>query len=512
MIELINRARMNIPAEMSRYGLSDINEGLPAGTLNTNSKQPLAVNLYLTDAARTFTDLMLSQGFIGHEGPGGTTPQSRMGGAGYVFAAPYTTAENAGAIITGFPDKAERLHGKFFLDYENLYGGRGHRVQMLMESLKEIGVGFAQGTWSYNGNTYANTTLTTIDFAASGTTSFLTGVAFNDLSQDNFYTEGEGLAGVKITALRISDGKVFTTNTLDAGGYSLRLADGAYHIFASGGSLSGTIDYGNVSINGLNVKADFKPSMINSSTPPPTSDQPPPSNEPPFASVQSGVLVINGTDSAEVITVTYSSSTLTVTRTGAANPLTFDVAQVSAIQIFAGAGDDQISLGSGVMAAYVNAGLGNDSVLGGGFADTLTGAGGKDTLRGGAGDDRLNGGTGNDSLTGDDGTDRLYGNENNDVLSGVAGVDRLFGGDGDDSLSGGSSNDKLYGEAGNDSLDGGNQNDLLEGGVGADTILGGNGDDTLLGGAGIDQLFGNAGIDTRDSDPSDLVLGIEQAQ
>lgn len=57
----------------------------------------------------------------------------------------------------------------------------------------------------------------------------------------------------------------------------------------------------------------------------------------------------------------------------------------------------------------VNAGGGNDSVIGSGFGDTLLGGAGDDVLRGGDGDDLLVGGAGNDDLDGEGGNDRLDG-------------------------------------------------------------------------------------------------------
>ena len=43
MIELINRARANPGAEAARIGV-DLNEGIPAGTITTDPKQPLAIS------------------------------------------------------------------------------------------------------------------------------------------------------------------------------------------------------------------------------------------------------------------------------------------------------------------------------------------------------------------------------------------------------------------------------------------------------------------------------------
>src|SRR3954471_13948525 len=58
VVELINRARANPAAEAGKYGI-DLNEGLKAGTISTAAKQPLALNPYLTDAARLHSQWMI---------------------------------------------------------------------------------------------------------------------------------------------------------------------------------------------------------------------------------------------------------------------------------------------------------------------------------------------------------------------------------------------------------------------------------------------------------------------
>jgi Ca2+-binding RTX toxin-like protein len=137
----------------------------------------------------------------------------------------------------------------------------------------------------------------------------------------------------------------------------------------------------------------------------------------------------------------------------------------------------------------VDAGGGNDSVLGSAFPETLSGGegkdlinggGGKDLINGGLGDDLIGGGLGDDVITGGDGNDRLYGDAGNDVIGGGAGGDKIYGGLGSDSVYGGVGNDALYGGAGNDNLHGGLGSDSLTGGVGADSYSGGPGNDIFF--------------------------------
>ncbi|MEM0989896.1 MAG: Hint domain-containing protein [Pseudomonadota bacterium] len=82
-------------------------------------------------------------------------------------------------------------------------------------------------------------------------------------------------------------------------------------------------------------------------------------------------------------------------------------------------------------------------------------------------------GTGDDSIIGDDGADVVYGG---------AGNDRLSAGDSEDTLYGGSGNDTLFGGAGNDTLTGGTGNDTfaVDAAGGSDIITDfGVGDDQL---------------------------------
>ena len=168
-------------------------------------------------------------------------------------------------------------------------------------------------------------------------------------------------------------------------------------------------------------------------------------------------------------------------------------------------------------------GLGNNVVMGGTGNDTITGNGDFNEIMGGAGNDSIasisnvggviNGGGGADVITvgagtftagfwtayntvnGGSGADRLTGAQANDWFRGDAGNDTLVGNAGDDDLYGGDHNDKIYGGAGNDRVEGDNGADLLSGGAGGDMMYGDAGADTLIGGAAADEAWGGAGAD-----------------
>lgn len=165
-------------------------------------------------------------------------------------------------------------------------------------------------------------------------------------------------------------------------------------------------------------------------------------------------------------------------------------------------GNDVIRLGDA--GGVVDAGAGDDMLIGGDGVDIFTG---------GAGNDRLEGRGGEDELDGGAGLDILIGGAARDILRGGSEDDLIYGGAGNDDLHGDGGRDFLYGEGNNDNLWGGSEDDVLVGGLGSDVLLGGTGNDTLFGDNGYtgdatsdgddflygeegdDQLFGEGGDD-----------------
>ncbi|HSI35384.1 MAG TPA: CAP domain-containing protein [Tepidisphaeraceae bacterium] len=263
-LELINRARSSPATEAARLNV-DLNEGLPAGTISTSAKQPLAFNPYLVDAARKHAQWMLDANAFGHTGANGSDPKQRMESAGYAFQLPWTWAENVALRSRGksTPATVAAMHADLFIDFA--IPDRGHRLALLAAQSKEVGLGL--GTGLFNGS---EATAMGQSFASSGAGSFLTGVVYTDTVKDRFYTPGEGLKGVTITATRAADGAAFSAKTWTSGGYSLPLAPGTYSITATGGALTSPIAYSNVTIGSENVKRDFVPTAAPTTPPKPT--------------------------------------------------------------------------------------------------------------------------------------------------------------------------------------------------------------------------------------------------
>jgi serralysin len=241
IVELINRARMNPGAEVSR-----LSEPLASG-IASGPAEPLAVTRELSRAARGHSEDMDARNFFSHTNPDGQSPAARAleegHGSGFV-------GENigwAGSTSTTF-DRQPRAESH----HQSLWRSDGHQRNMMDPRWSEIGLGYDYGDHVQGGITFRGATFVTQKFGDRGH-SYLTGVVIEDQDGDDFYDIGEGLGGVRITA---SDGtRTFATETWAAGGYSLRLVDGTYRVIFEGGGLDRAIAR-DVTIAGANVKLD----------------------------------------------------------------------------------------------------------------------------------------------------------------------------------------------------------------------------------------------------------------
>src|SRR4051794_34389096 len=135
------------------------------------------------------------------------------------------------------------------------------------------------------------------------------------------------------------------------------------------------------------------------------------------ASLTRGVLKINGTASADAITVTVDSSTKLRVNDGTTSKR-FTRSQVKTIVISSGDGADTINIGNGIKQQItIKAGEGDDSINGGSGREIIAGQGGADHISGGGGSDQIGGGDGNDVIDGGSGNDYLYGDAGDDVIT-----------------------------------------------------------------------------------------------
>jgi hypothetical protein len=246
VVELINRARANPEAEAARYGIG-LNDDVPGIPITATPKQPLAHNLLLIDSARKHSQWMLDADTFSHTGSGNSTPTERMMASGYVFSGNWVSGENI--AWGGTTASTINLTDNALSHHEGLFKSAGHRVNILGTDFREVGVGQKQGYFLSNGTNYLSSMLTE-NFARSGSSYYLTGVAYNDANNNDFYDVGEGLSGINIS-FNGQSYPVFAT-----GAYSIPVPSGAYSLTITGNAL-GTTVYHSALVSGANLKVDI---------------------------------------------------------------------------------------------------------------------------------------------------------------------------------------------------------------------------------------------------------------
>jgi len=260
MLEIIQRTRADPDAEAASFGI-DLNEGLAPGTLSNAPREPFAFNFEVMKAARLHNDDLFAN-FDDlppdHRGSDGKDPTGRVAATQAVFVGG-VAENNAWTSKSGTKVDAAAIHAMhklLFKDFTKNFEvvGRGHRKGLLTTTRNEVGIGIGGG--NFGGR---QATICTQDFITSNTT-HIVGVVFDDVKvKDRFYTVGEAIGGVTITAKRQSDGAEFATTTWSAGGYNLPLEDGTYDVTASGAAIGQAVTQTGVVVAGKNRKVDFNP-------------------------------------------------------------------------------------------------------------------------------------------------------------------------------------------------------------------------------------------------------------
>lgn len=261
MIEWLNRARANPAAEAERlrattdplvlaaYNYFNVDLDLMVAQLAALAPvPPLAPSAALTASARRHSQDMLANGFQGHYGSDGTSPEDRITAAGYVLA-------GCGENIFAYAQSPWHAHAGFEADWGPGPGGMqeppGHRIIIHTGEFREVGVGLVWGT-----NGAVGPLLVTQDFGVPWPLrACVTGVAYYDLNTNGCYDAGEGLGGVNVTV----SGANYYAVTVNSGGYAVPiLENGAYTVTFSADGLAG--GQGAVTVTDLkNVKLDFVP-------------------------------------------------------------------------------------------------------------------------------------------------------------------------------------------------------------------------------------------------------------
>jgi uncharacterized protein YkwD len=259
LLELINRGRADPAAEAARFGI-DLNEGLTAGTISTAAVQPLVPNAALQTAIEGQLTYLASTGLFTHTGATGSQPSDRTTAAGYPSSAVgENLAYQAGTLSTAALDA---LYQSLFVDAGT--NGRGDRLNLLNGLYGDVGSGVTTGqTPGGNGVVIGQ------DLGSNPGQTYLTGVAYTDaVVPDHFYTPGEGIAGLTVTAAGAAG--TFTTTTSTSGGYALSLPAGAYTVTFTT-VLAQQMGQFAVTVGSTNVKLDYVgPAAPPPVTPPPT--------------------------------------------------------------------------------------------------------------------------------------------------------------------------------------------------------------------------------------------------
>ena len=248
IVELVNRARANPQAEALRLGI-ELNQGLPTGSISISPKQPLAIEEILDEIASSHSREMLDYNFFDHRGQNGSTPYERAKAAGYSAGA----AENI-AVQSFFGNQLDKAVSD---SHDMLFRSPGHRQNLMNDFMRDIGVGVETGNYTFTSGTY-KVAMTTQNFGRQNTDMrSITGVVYTDsIIVDDFYSIGEGMSNIRISAENLSTGEVFTTRTSSSGGYSLLVPQGEYAVHAIDLNSHQVAVLGTVTIGHLNVKVD----------------------------------------------------------------------------------------------------------------------------------------------------------------------------------------------------------------------------------------------------------------
>ncbi len=258
MVELINRARANPSAEAARYSIG-LNDGVAQqNTISTAAKQPLAPQQNLINVAGAHSQDQIDRDYFAHETLGsGTTFDARVTASGYRWN---LVAENI-----GYAAKQASVSQSTFIDevHSGLIRSSGHRENIMLTGLEEVGVGARLGSFKppNNANTFDFTQMVTEDFGSRNQNPYITGVVFTDSDSNSFYTIGEAIRSGTVTATNISTGAVFSDAIGFSGGYGFTVPTGTYSVTAIitvNGAVKVYQRQGNLTVGTDNVKVDFE--------------------------------------------------------------------------------------------------------------------------------------------------------------------------------------------------------------------------------------------------------------
>jgi hypothetical protein len=218
---------------------------------------PLAWNEDLYDAAGKHNTQMQLQDRQEHQLPGEPNLGDRVSAEGYQFR---RLNEN----IFAFAEDHIHGHAGFVIDWGEEPGGiqdpPGHRDSIMDGRLTDVGIAVLA---DINPSNQVGPFLVTQDFGQPRNAGdpFMLGVTWRDTNSNGIYDPTEGIADVNI---RVSGPNgTFTTQSMSAGGYQVRVPDGVYQVMASGGTFGAGRVISSITVSGSHRKVDFQPTTGN---------------------------------------------------------------------------------------------------------------------------------------------------------------------------------------------------------------------------------------------------------
>ncbi|GEM_PF-2643706 len=244
-----------------------LERSLPVDLGYVAPQPPLAINTQLMNSSEFKSSEMASLNYFSHTSVTGETPNELARRFG--FELPYSltvgsttyvigsTGNQIESLAAGYATADLALEGLIIDEGVSPPGHRNHLlgIEPFYATAREIGVGYAYGASAYYRHYWSIHATRSTDPGP-----FLTGVAFSDGNANSRYNEGEGFGGVTITAT--GPAGTFTTSSLTAGGWSIKVPKGQYVVTASGGSWSGLSSVA-VAVGADNIEVDFASGQAN---------------------------------------------------------------------------------------------------------------------------------------------------------------------------------------------------------------------------------------------------------
>ena len=173
---------------------------------------------------------MLDRDYFDHTTLGaGTAFDERVTNQGYIWN---SVAENI-----GYAAREVSLSATAYIDtvHEGLIRSSGHRENIMLPALEEVGIGARLGSFKppKNPTTFQYTEMVTQDFGSRNLNPYITGVVYTDANNNNFYTIGESIRSGTVSAVNVASGAVFSDTIGVSGAYGFVVPAGTYTVTAT---------------------------------------------------------------------------------------------------------------------------------------------------------------------------------------------------------------------------------------------------------------------------------------